>query len=237
MDSSLTTLDRPTNPVRIPQAVINPFTRKPVALSKGLLIFLFSCTDSIEIYKSNDDDVLKDLVGKCQVLPEEVNLGDIDSLYAHQMVKSIVAHFYPLDSSLERNNSMFFIQQSVCSWLLCKLKAIVADALLKLNRLQEARSVVEKAISRVSDSPNSEVGSLPGEIPTPVGVRSSEFSNLLSILDCEISTLEGKQPLTQLYTLLEELWSFPSKDTNLIFRVENDICSILLKNCQVNGRK
>ncbi|KNB41545.1 hypothetical protein JH06_5193 [Blastocystis sp. subtype 4] len=193
----------------MPPPVVNPFTRKPVALSK----------ESTELYKSTDDNALKDFVGRCEVLPEEVNLEDIDSLYEHQMIRSIVDHFYPISLSLETSNKKFFIHQS----------AIVADALFKLQRFQEARVVVEKALAVPTDSPASEVDSLPGEVSTPVNDKDTEFSMLLSILNCEISISEGKVPLTQLYTLLEELGSGSLIDTHLIFRIQKDICTILLK--------
>lgn len=110
-------------------------------------------------------------------------------------------------------------------------KAIVADAIFKLQRFQEARVVVEKALAVPTDSPASEVDSLPGEVSTPVNDKDTEFSMLLSILNCEISISEGKVPLTQLYTLLEELGSGSLIDTHLIFRIQKDICTILLKEC------
>ena len=98
----------------MPSPIVNPFTRKPVALSKGLFVLLLlSFVESTELYKSTDDNALKDFVGRCEVLPEEVNLEDIDSLYEHQMIRSIVDHFYPIALSLETSNKKFFVHQSV----------------------------------------------------------------------------------------------------------------------------
>ena len=113
---------------------------------------------------------------------------------------------------------------------MCNWKAIVADALFKLQRFQEAQAVVERALMIPMDSPASEVDSLPGETPNPVSDKDTEFSLLLSILNCEISISEGKNPLTQLHTLLKELGSQSLMNTDLVFRIQKDICLQLLKN-------
>ncbi|KAK8796419.1 hypothetical protein WA588_000554 [Blastocystis sp. NMH] len=195
---------------------INPFTKKPISLSKE---------SSVSDVTETDADV-DALLSQCQILPDSRLSKDIEYLYDHLRVRSIVKQFYPI--ALSPNSESFYYHSS-----------IVADCLLKLDQLEDAESVISK-VKRIHNTASAEADSLPGDSPVQIPTSKSGLPILLSVVENEITIKKGREPYDAFSSLLNELWELHSSQQvtrvdELVFRVEQVICSLLMKRCDVES--
>ena len=91
-------------------------------------------------------------------------------------------------------------------------------------------------MKRIHNNSSSEADSLPGDSPVQIAVSKSGLPILLSIVENEITIKKGREPYDAFTSLLNELWELSSslqmtRVDDLVFRVEQDICSLLMKRC------
>ena len=91
-------------------------------------------------------------------------------------------------------------------------------------------------MKRVHNNSIAEADSLPGDSPVQIALSKSGLPILLSIVENEITIKKGREPFDEFTSLLNELWELRSslqvmRVDDLVFRVEQDICSLLMKRC------
>lgn len=91
-------------------------------------------------------------------------------------------------------------------------------------------------MKRIHNTASAEADSLPGDSPVQIPTSKSGLPILLSVVENEITIKKGREPYDAFSSLLNELWDLHSSQQvtrvdELVFRVEQDICSLLMKRC------
>ena len=91
-------------------------------------------------------------------------------------------------------------------------------------------------MKRMYSTSTAEADSLPGDSPSQIALTKSGLPILLSIVENEITFKKGREPFDAFVALLSDLWELRSAQQpldvdDLVFRVEQDICSLLMKRC------